>query len=102
MTVLYTVGLLNTAVYRPAVLIRRPFVERFTLCYRTVVLSVTLVYCDQTLGMIKMKLCMEAGLGPGHIVLGKDPAPLPQRGIAPPPNFRPAVLQYFLRWYLIV
>jgi len=30
-----------------------------------------------------MKLGMQVGLGPGHIVLGGDPAPLPQRGIAP-------------------
>ena len=46
------------------------------------VLSVTLVYCGQTVGWIKMKLGMQVGLGPGHIVLGGDPAPLPQRGRA--------------------
>jgi len=41
----------------------RPFVKRFALCYPTVVLSVcpislcvTLVYCGQTVGCIKMKL----------------------------------------------
>jgi len=39
-----------------------------------------LVYCGQTVGWIKMKL------GPGNIVLGEDPAPLPQRGTAPHPN----------------
>jgi len=38
-------------------------------------------------GWIKMPLGMEVGLVPGHIVLDADPAPLPQRGIAP--NFRP-------------
>ena len=27
---------------------------------------------------------MEVGLGPSHIVLDGDPAPLPKRGIAPP------------------
>jgi len=48
----------------------RPFVKRFALCYQTVVchvcpcsvcpdLSVTLVYCGQTAGRIKMKLCMQ-------------------------------------------
>jgi len=31
-----------------------------------------------------MKLAMEAGLGPGHIVLDGDPALLPQRGTALP------------------
>ena len=47
----------------------------------------TLVYCDQTVEWIKMKLGMEVGLGPGDIVLDGDPAaPLPQRGTAT--NFR--------------
>jgi len=43
------------------------------------VLSVTFVHCGQTVGRIKMKLCMQmqVGLGPGHIVLGGDRAPLP-------------------------
>jgi len=39
-----------------------------------------LVYCGQTVGWIKMKLGTLVGLGPGHIVLDGDPAPLPQRG----------------------
>jgi len=30
-----------------------------------------------------MKLGMQVGLGPGHIVLDGDPAPPPQRGTAP-------------------
>jgi len=47
------------------------------------VLSVTLVYCGQTVGRIKMKLGTQVGLGPGHIVLDGDPAPPPQRGTAP-------------------
>jgi len=46
-------------------------------------LSVTLVYCGQTVGWIKMKLGTQVGLGPGHIVLDGDPSPLPQRGTAP-------------------
>jgi len=33
-------------------------------------------------GWIKMKLGKQVGLGPGHIVLDRDPAPLPQRGRA--------------------
>jgi len=49
-------------------------------------LSVTLMCCGQTVGWIKMKLGVQIGLGPGHFVLGGDPAPLPQRGTAP--NFR--------------
>jgi len=50
------------------------------------VLSVTLVYCSQTVGRIKMKLGMHVGLGPGHIMLDRElgtQLPLPQRGTAP-------------------
>ena len=48
------------------------------------VLSVTLVYCGQTVGWIKMKLGTEVGLSPGHIVLDGDPAPPPPKaGRAP-------------------
>jgi len=46
-------------------------------------LSVTFVHCGQTVGRIKIKLGMQVGLGPGHIVLDGDPAPLPQKGTAP-------------------
>jgi len=31
--------------------------------------SVTFVHCGQTVGLIKMKLYTQVGLGPGHIVL---------------------------------
>ena len=48
---------------------------------------VTLVYCEQTVGWIKMKLGMEVGLSPGHIVLDWDPAP-PKR-VTALLNFRP-------------
>ena len=72
----------------------RRFVKRFALCYRTVVLSclsvclsVTLVYCGQTVGYIKMKLGMDVGLGPDHIVLDRGLAS-PQKG-GHSPNFRP-------------
>ena len=62
----------------------RPFVKRFALRYQnnqtvvclSVCLSVTFVHCGGTVGRIKMKLDMQVGLGPGHIVLGGDPAPL--------------------------
>ena len=75
--------------FTTVIIFGRPFVKRFALCYRTVVLSclsVTLVYSDQTVGRIKMKLGVQVGLGPGHIVLDGDRGPLPQRGRAP--NFR--------------
>jgi len=62
----------------------RPFVKRFALCYRSVLcLSVTFVHCGQTVGRIKMKLGMQVCLGPGHIVLGGDPAPSPLKGTGP-------------------
>jgi len=38
-------------------------------------LSVTLVYCGQTVGWIKMKLGMQISLGPGHNDLNRDPVP---------------------------
>jgi len=37
-------------------------------CLSCAVLSVTLVYCGQTVGWIQIKLGMEVGLGPGDIV----------------------------------
>ena len=43
------------------------------------VLSVMLVYCGQTFGRLEMKL----GFGPGHIVLGGEPAPTPPKGHSP-------------------
>jgi len=52
------------------------------------VLYVTLVYCGQTTKWIKVALGMEVGLGPGHIVLDGDPAPLLKKG-GRAPNFRP-------------
>jgi len=40
------------------------------------------VYCGQTAGWIKMPLSMAVELGPGHIELDGDKAPLPKRGTA--------------------
>jgi len=42
----------------------------------------TLVYCNQTVGWIKMKLSTKVGLDPGHIVL--EGTQLPQKGARPP------------------
>jgi len=42
-------------------------------------LSVTMVYCGQTVGWIKVKLGVEVGLGPGHTLLDGDPVPPPQK-----------------------
>jgi len=61
------------------------------------ILSVTLVYCGQTVGWIKIKLGMQVGLGPGHIVLDGDPAPPPVKGRSPPPIFGPYCGQ-MARW----
>ena len=52
-------------------------------------LSVTLVHCGQTVGRIKMKLGVQVGLGPGHVVLDGDPAPSEKGGRSFLPNFRP-------------
>jgi len=67
------------------------------------VLSVTFVHCDQTVGRIKMKLGLQVGLGPGHIVLDRDPAPLPKKETEPPnsgPMFTVAKRLDGSRWYL--
>ena len=53
-------------------------------------LSVTLVYCGQTVEWIKMPLGTEVDLGPGDTVLDRNPAPPMDRGTAaPPPLFGP-------------
>jgi len=49
--------------------------DRCLSCPFPSVLSVTLVYCGQKVGWIKMKLGMLVGLGHGHIVLDGDPSP---------------------------
>jgi len=51
------------------------------------VLSVT-VYCMQMVGRIKVKLAMQVGLVPGHIVFDADPAGSPPKKKGTAPNFR--------------
>ena len=58
----------------------------------SVSLSVTLVYCGQTVGWIKMKLGVQVRLGPGHIALDEDPAPPPKKGGHSTPNFGPCIV----------
>jgi len=70
-----------------ATIFERPFVKRFPyaigpLCCLSV-LSVTLLYCGQTVGWIKMKIGTQVGLGPGHIVLDRDPACPSPKGHSP-------------------
>jgi len=53
---------------------------------------------------IKMALGMDVGLGAGHIVLDKDPAPLPKKGGRAPdfwPIFIVAKRLYALRCHLV-
>jgi len=49
-------------------------------------LSVTLVYCRQTVGWINVPLGTEVGLGPGHIVLDGDTDPVRKGHSLPPPR----------------
>jgi len=87
----WTLKQLATIFCRVVSIFGQPFVKRFGLSYRTVVhlsvLSVTLVYCDQTAGWIKMPLGMEVGLDPFHIVLDEDPAPPLRKGHNSPSHF---------------
>ena len=64
----------------------RPFVKRFALCYRTVVLS---VWLSVTVGCIKVKLSMHVGLGHGQTGIQ---LPREQGTVAPPPLFGPCLL----------
>jgi len=61
---------------RPMLSDRRP-VCLYCLSVLSVCLSVMLVYCGQAVEWIKMKLGMQVGLDPGHIVLDGGTAPLP-------------------------
>jgi len=72
----YLLTYLLTTVYKTA----RPILLDHCLS----VLSVTLVYCGQVVGWIKMPLGMEVGLGSGHIVLNGDPAPPLKKGAQHP------------------
>jgi len=69
-------------------MVRPILLDRCPVC-----LSATLAYCGQVVGLIKVKLGMQVGLRPGHIVLDGDPAP-PKRGTAP--NFQP--LSVVAKW----
>jgi len=44
----------------------------------------SIVYCSQMAGWIKMALGMEVALDPGHIVLDGDLPPLPKKGTESP------------------
>jgi len=59
-------------------------------CLLVCLYSLTLVYCDQTVGWIKMKLGTEVGLGPGNVRWG--PSSQNGKGHSPPPHFRPTAL----------
>jgi len=61
------------------------------------VLSVTLVYCGQTVGWIRMKHGTHVGLGTGHIVLEGDPAAPPRKRHSPP-IFGPYVCGQMAEW----
>jgi len=85
------------AVTHVRLLFDRPFAKRFALCYRSVVcLSCPVClwrWC--TVAKRKMKLGMQVGLGPCHIVLDMTQFPLPQRGTAvtaQPQIFGPCLL----------
>jgi len=72
----------------------RPMVSDrcLSVLFCPVCLSVTFVHCSQTVVRIKMKLGMQVGPGPGHIVLDGDPAPPHPKGHSLPPIFGPYLL----------
>ena len=84
----------------------RPFVKRFALCYQfkllscPVCLSVTLVYCGQTVGWIKMKLGTEVGLSPRTHCVRWGPSSRPQKGNTAAPTVT-SLLSCALEAYLL-
>ena len=70
----YTVPLHYQCIHRATVCktVRPKLSDRCLSCLS--VMSVTLVYCGQTVGCIRTNLGTEVGLSPGHIVLDGDPA----------------------------
>jgi len=76
----------------------RPVLSDCCLSVSLPVLSVTLVYCGQTVGQIKMKLGKEVGLGPGHIVLDGTQLPSPKGGHSSPPFSAHAYCGYTAGW----
>ena len=71
----------------------RPMIsDHCCVCLSTLsCLSVTLAYCGQTVGWIKMPLGTEVGLRPGDIVLDENPAPS-RKGAQQLPIFGPCLL----------
>jgi len=57
------------------------------------VMSVTFVHCGQMVGRMEMKLGIQVGLGPVHIVLSGDAAPPPPKGHSLRPIFGPYLLR---------
>ena len=66
----------------------QPSMKRFSLCYRTIVLSVLsimLVYCGQTVGWIRMTLGTEVDLGPSlHCIRWGPSSPQRKEHSSPP------------------
>ena len=81
---LYAGSYPSSVLARPLqVTVRSMLRDRCTVC-----LSVTLVYCGQTVGWIKIPLGTEVRHSQGFIVLDGDPAPPTERGTAAPlPTF---------------
>ena len=74
----------NTSFWVTVCKMVRPILSDRCLSVLSCLLSVTLMYCGQTLWRIKMTLGMQVGIDPGHIVLDGDPAPPPPKGHRPP------------------
>ena len=75
----WTCGFWTTVFWATVCKTVRPMLSDRCLSYLSCpVLSVMFVNCGQMVGRIKMKLSLQVGIGPGHIVLDGDPALLPK------------------------
>jgi len=90
---------------RPFVKTVRPMLSVCLCVCLCVCLSVMFVHCGHTVERIKMKLGVQVGLSPGHIVLDGDPASPHPKGPSPHPIFGPYLLRpngymdQYATWY---
>jgi len=68
-------------------------------CLSCPVLTVTFVYCEQTVGWIKLPLGVEVVLDPGHTALNGDPAP-PMEMATTAPTFEICRCRLCMRLYI--
>ena len=91
-TCLFTIATIWSRFWATVCKTVRPMISDRRLSCLSVCLFVTLMYCGQTVGRIKMKPGTQVGLALGHIVLDGDHGPTPPKGHSTAPIFGPYLL----------